>query len=173
MGAQRHPAMQSVSPLVHGDGPDGVRGQSHPARQAGLRAPDRGGPRDRGVTMRYPRRVQPSGGSLFSDDIWRLLARSLKLSQRESQIPPAVFDDQKESTIAVNLGMSSHTVHTHLERLYRKLGVTSRVTLVTRVFVEYLWLEEGQRRTLGIPRQDRQNPAASHGCPSRSRQLAR
>jgi DNA-binding CsgD family transcriptional regulator len=162
MGA--HPEMQSVSPPVHRDGPDpdGFRGQSHPARQAGLRAPGRGGPRDRGVTMRYPRRVQPSGGSLFSDNIWRLLAGSLKLSQRESQILPAVFDEQNESTIAVSLGISSHTVHTHLERLYRKLGVTSRVSLVTRVFVEYLWLEEGHRRTLGIPRQDRQNPA-THG----------
>jgi DNA-binding CsgD family transcriptional regulator len=112
--------------------------------------------------MRHPRRVQPSGGSLFSENIWRVLAGSLKLSQRESQILPAVFDDQNESTIAVSLGISPHTVHTHLERLYRKLGVTSRVSLVTRVFVEYLWLEEGPGRTLGIPRQDRQKPA-THG----------
>jgi DNA-binding NarL/FixJ family response regulator len=75
---------------------------------------------------------------MFSDSIWRLLAGSLELSQREFQIPQAVFDDQKESAIAANLGISSHTVHTHLERLYHKLGVTSRVTLVSRVFVEYL-----------------------------------
>jgi DNA-binding NarL/FixJ family response regulator len=108
------------------------------------------------------RRAQPSGRSLFSDNIWRLLAGSLELSPRESQIVRAVFDDQKESTIAVSLGISPHTVHTHFERLYRKLGVTSRLTLVSRVFVEYLWLEEGHRRTLGIPRQDRQKPAA-HG----------
>jgi DNA-binding NarL/FixJ family response regulator len=75
---------------------------------------------------------------MFSDSIWRLLARSLELSQREFQILQAVFDDQKESAIAANLGISSHTVHTHLKRLYHKLGVTSRVTLVSRVFVEYL-----------------------------------
>jgi DNA-binding NarL/FixJ family response regulator len=75
---------------------------------------------------------------MFSDSIWRLLAGSLELSQREFQILQAVFDDQKESAIAANLSISSHTVHTHLERLYHKLGVTSRVTLVTRVFVEYL-----------------------------------
>ena len=75
---------------------------------------------------------------MFSDSIWRLLAGSLELSQREFQILQAVIDDQKESAIVANLGISSHTVHTHLERLYHKLGVTSRVTLVTRVFVEYL-----------------------------------
>jgi DNA-binding NarL/FixJ family response regulator len=95
---------------------------------------------------------------MFSDSIWRLLAGSLELSQREFQILQAVFDDQKESAIAANLGISSHTVHTHLERLYRKLGVTSRVTLVSRVFVEYLWLEEGHRRALGLG-QDRQDTA--------------
>ena len=59
---------------------------------------------------------------MFSDSIWRLLAGSLELSQREFQILQAVFDDQKESAIAANLGISSHTVHTHLERLYHKLG---------------------------------------------------
>jgi DNA-binding CsgD family transcriptional regulator len=78
---------------------------------------------------------------VFSDAIWRLLAESLELSGRESQIVQAIFDDQKESAIAVTLGISSHTVHTHLERLYRKLGITSRVLLVAHVFVEYLRLQ--------------------------------
>jgi DNA-binding CsgD family transcriptional regulator len=40
--------------------------------------------------------------------------------------------------IADHLGISPHTVHTHIERLYRKVGVASRVSLVRRVFVEYL-----------------------------------
>jgi len=52
----------------------------------------------------------------------------------------AVFDDQNESRIARSLGISAHTVHTHIERVYRKLGVSSRVTLVVRVFVEHLSL---------------------------------
>jgi DNA-binding NarL/FixJ family response regulator len=90
-------------------------------------------------------RSEPAGRLVFSDDIWRDLTRSLKLSRRESEILQAVFDDHKESLIANNLGISSHTVHTHLERLYRKLGVSSRVTLVSRVFVEYLYLQDGPR----------------------------
>jgi DNA-binding CsgD family transcriptional regulator len=66
------------------------------------------------------------------------VTRVLALSARESDIVKAVFEDQKEYCIAANLGISSHTVHTHLERIYRKLHVSSRVALVVRVFTEYL-----------------------------------
>ena len=82
--------------------------------------------------------------SVFPDDTWRALAVALNLSERELQIVQAVFDDDKESVIAADLGISSHTVHTHLERLYRKLGVSSRVSLVGRVFVEFLRLRTDQ-----------------------------
>jgi DNA-binding CsgD family transcriptional regulator len=78
------------------------------------------------------------GRALFSEGSWQYLASMLALSARESEILQAVFEDQKESCIAANLGISSHTVHTHLERLYRKLHVSSRVELVVRVFAEYL-----------------------------------
>ena len=78
------------------------------------------------------------GRTLFSDEAWRRVAGLLALSARESEILQAVFEDQKEYCIAVNLGISSHTVHTHLERIYRKLHVSSRVELVVRVFAAYL-----------------------------------
>lgn len=103
------------------------------------------------------RLVRAPGRLMFSDDHWRLLARSLELSKRQSQIVQAVFDDKKESAIAVHLGISSHTVHTHLERLYRKLGITSRVALVSRVFIQYLWMQDGRERVLAFPREDHQN----------------
>jgi DNA-binding CsgD family transcriptional regulator len=78
------------------------------------------------------------GSSVFSDDTWRRLAISLNLSRRESEIVQAVFEDHNESRIARNLGISTHTVHSHIERVYRKLGVSSRVMLVVRIFVEHL-----------------------------------
>jgi DNA-binding CsgD family transcriptional regulator len=78
--------------------------------------------------------------ALFPEDVWHALARSLQLSGRELQITRCVFDDQKEQVIASRLGISTHTVHTHLERLYRKLGVASRVELVVRIFTGYLAL---------------------------------
>ena len=82
---------------------------------------------------------------MFSNEVWRRLAKSLGLSKRESQIVPALFEDQKESAIAKHLGISRHTVHTYTERLYRKVGVSSRVGLVRVVFIEYMSLARGSR----------------------------
>jgi FixJ family two-component response regulator len=56
------------------------------------------------------------GQEVFSNEVWRQLARSLALSKRK--IVPALFDDKKESAIATQLGISRHTVHTYTERLY-------------------------------------------------------
>jgi len=66
--------------------------------------------------------------------------RSLGLSPRERQIVRRVFDDLKENAIADDLSISPHTVHTHVERLYHKLGIGSRCEIVVRVFREYLAL---------------------------------
>ena len=76
--------------------------------------------------------------SIVPHDAWRVIANSLSISDRELQIIQGVFDDQKEFAIAQELTISVHTVHTHLERLYRKLGVSSRVALVLYILSEYL-----------------------------------
>ncbi len=78
------------------------------------------------------------GGDFLGDEDWRILARRLMLSPRELQILQHVFADEKEQTIAVRLGISLHTVHAHLRRIYGKLGVNSRVEAVVRVFAEYV-----------------------------------
>lgn len=78
--------------------------------------------------------------SLLPDRTWRSIARSLSLSPREFQIVLHVFDDAKEGDIADRMNISAHTVHTHLERLYRKLGVGSRGGMIVRVFAEYVSL---------------------------------
>jgi DNA-binding NarL/FixJ family response regulator len=76
--------------------------------------------------------------SILPHDAWEAIAKSLRLSARELQIIQGIFDDQKEFAIADELKISMHTVHTHLERLYRKLGVSSRVALVLYILSEYL-----------------------------------
>ena len=83
--------------------------------------------------------VQP-GRSLLSHDAWKTIANSLRISDRELEIIQGIFDDRKEMAIADELKISMHTVHTHLERLYRKLGVSSRVALVLYILSEYLSL---------------------------------
>jgi DNA-binding NarL/FixJ family response regulator len=82
----------------------------------------------------------PLGAAMFSERAWKEIARSLKLSGQELRIVRRVFDDNTESAIADNLNVSPHTIHTHCERLYRKLGVTDRVKLVLRVMDEFLAL---------------------------------
>jgi DNA-binding NarL/FixJ family response regulator len=82
----------------------------------------------------------PLGAAMFSEPAWQEIARSLKLSGQELQIVRGVFDDCTEFAIANNLRVSPHTVHTHCERLYRKLAVTDRVKLVLRITDEFLAL---------------------------------
>ena len=77
------------------------------------------------------------GRSLFSDEEWNALARSLKLSSREFQITRGLFDDETEAVIAIRLSISPHTVHTYLDRLYRKLAARNRCQLLVRVFAEH------------------------------------
>jgi DNA-binding CsgD family transcriptional regulator len=77
---------------------------------------------------------------MLSELAWREIARSLRLSRREIQIVRAMFDDRKEAAIAAELGVAPRTVHTHVERLYRKLAVNDRLQLTLRVIREFLAL---------------------------------
>ena len=88
---------------------------------------------------RHPARC-PSGASMFSNQAWLEIARRLRLSGQELKIVRGVFNRRKESAIAADLGISPHTVHTHFERLHRKLAVVDRVELVLRVVEEFLLL---------------------------------
>jgi len=77
---------------------------------------------------------------MISEPAWLEIARSLRLSSREVQILRGIFDDHTEYAIAVDLGISPHTVHTYVDRVHRKLGVVDRVTLILRVMDEFLSL---------------------------------
>ncbi len=76
----------------------------------------------------------------ISPEAWDLLAGDLRLSGREVQCVRQIFADKKEGDIAAELGISPHTIHTHLDRLYHKLGVNSRVELVVRIMARFLEL---------------------------------
>lgn len=86
---------------------------------------------------RAPNGERP-GAAVFSDAQWTCLGLGMGLSGRELQIVRCIFAEQKEALIARELGISPHTVHTHLERLYRKLGVRGRCGVVLRVLAEHL-----------------------------------
>jgi DNA-binding NarL/FixJ family response regulator len=77
------------------------------------------------------------GQDLFAPKEWRSLGKALGLSPRELGIVRGVFDGASEKCIAEQLGLSPHTVHTYLWRIYRKLQVNNRQELMVRVFAEF------------------------------------
>jgi DNA-binding NarL/FixJ family response regulator len=108
---------------------------------AGRRSPSTLGTKRKGKASENSARLKAilhRGRSILPPDAWEVIANSLRISGRELQIIQEIFDDRKELAIADELEISIHTVHTHLERLYRKLGVSSRVTLVLYILSEYL-----------------------------------
>lgn len=88
-----------------------------------------------------------AGHDVMSAHQWSRVASSLGLSRRELQIVQSIFDDDKELSMAYQLHISPHTVHTYIQRIYRKLGVSSRCELVVRVFGEYLDAPSGDLST--------------------------
>jgi DNA-binding CsgD family transcriptional regulator len=80
------------------------------------------------------------GASLLSDHAWLEISRTLGLTKREVQIVQSVFDNLPETEIAKRFRISGHTVHTHLNRLFKKLTVTSRTELVLRIMEQMIGL---------------------------------
>jgi len=89
----------------------------------------------------HPQFSRLAGSGLLPDLAWREIARKLRLSGRELQIVRGVFDNHTEHAIAAGYGIADCTVHTHLDRLYSKLAVTTRVGLVLRVVEAFLDLK--------------------------------
>ena len=80
------------------------------------------------------------GASLLTVRVWLEISRTLALTKREMQIVQAIFDNLTEAGIAQRLRISEHTVHTHLNRLLKKLTVTTRTELVLRIMEQLIAL---------------------------------
>lgn len=70
----------------------------------------------------------------FSIEQWAAITKLLGLSARERDIAAMIIDDATEGKIASGLGISRHTVHTYVNRLFQKTGVSSRRQLVVKLF---------------------------------------
>ena len=58
--------------------------------------------------------------------------RGAHLTPRMKQILSCLLNGDGEKQIAARLGISPHTVHTHVKQLHKTLGVTSRGELLAR-----------------------------------------
>lgn len=105
--------------------------------------------------MRRATRARPvlhDANSFINAADWARISASLKLSSRESQIAFLVLTDVSENTIADRLSISKHTVHSHIERLYRKLAIRSRSQLVVKLFEAYVCLNPPITAATGSPK---------------------
>lgn len=85
---------------------------------------------------------------MISDIAWLEIARTLTITKRELQIVQGVFDNQHEADIAGRLKISPHTVHMHLNRIFKKLTVTSRTELVLRIVEQMVTLTISEKAVL-------------------------
>lgn len=92
----------------------------------------------RSVAHREP--MSSAGSAMFSPVAWKQIGCRLGLSGRELQIAQGTFDDKTELAMAADLHISPSTIHSHIERLHRKLAITDRAQLLLRVTQEFLAL---------------------------------
>jgi DNA-binding CsgD family transcriptional regulator len=80
----------------------------------------------------------PSDACVLTDAEWEAINGTLHLTARELDIARHLMLGRCENGIAVHLGISANTVHTHLGRVYKKVGVRSAAGLVRRMFAAYV-----------------------------------
>jgi DNA-binding CsgD family transcriptional regulator len=81
----------------------------------------------------------------LTEEEWNRLAELLQLTPRERDIVRRLLLGESEARAGLSLGISNHTVHTHLGRIYRKLEVRSAAGLILRVFAAYLEIARDTR----------------------------
>ena len=86
---------------------------------------------------------------LLREEEWSVVADHLGLSPRESEVAHCLLDGDVERTIAKELRLSTHTVHSYVWRIYRKAGVRSRQELTIRAFrvIQSLDTSNDERRS--------------------------
>ncbi|MFO0974549.1 MAG: helix-turn-helix transcriptional regulator [Phycisphaerae bacterium] len=99
---------------------------------------------------------------LFAPIEWQRIAAALSLSGRELEIVQLLFRDRKELAMAYELGISVHTVHTHLDRLYRKLDVAGRCAALLRIFETFRALSLADAAVESPARRGRNAGSLSH-----------
>lgn len=75
--------------------------------------------------------------SILSADIREDIRTALGLSPREFRIALCLMDGLTLKATAGRIGCSPHTVDSHLRRIFGKLGVSNRASVVARLFVAF------------------------------------
>ena len=81
--------------------------------------------------------------SFLTDQEWSDLSAAMRLSQRERDIACHLMEGMREAAIGHCLGISVHTVHSHIRRVYGKMRVADRCGLAMRFFAGYAEMAKG------------------------------
>jgi DNA-binding NarL/FixJ family response regulator len=67
--------------------------------------------------------------------LWAAVIKELRFSEQQDRIVGLLLLGLDNKAIAGELGITVPTLRTYLDRIYRRTGVSNRVTLAVRVFV--------------------------------------
>jgi DNA-binding NarL/FixJ family response regulator len=76
---------------------------------------------------------RPEEPPLFPPALWRQLARHLGLTKRQLLVAQMICAECTVPDIARRMERSPSTIASHVRRLYRRLGVRTRVGVVVRL----------------------------------------
>ena len=115
------------------------------------------------------------GASLLSDHAWLEISRTLGLTKREvANCPERLRQSPGDRDCEATSAYSGHTVHTHLNRLFKKLTVTSRTELVLRIMEQMIGLTLSETRDLPpICRRHHTGGCCLHNSPGKPRQAVK
>ncbi len=79
----------------------------------------------------------------MAESQWRRVAEALDLTGRKLEVARVLFGGLDEPASAEWLGVSRHTVHTHVRAVYRLLNVQGRHELFRRIVATHLVINLG------------------------------
>ena len=115
-------------PCLHDGVPVGVFFRPHSLKQAALQ---RGGPAGLLLLRADGGNTSPAG--LGEDRRLRLVQLAYALTLQEANVCLRIARGRAPDEIAIELGLSTHTVRSHLKRVFEKVGVGTQSELASRI----------------------------------------
>jgi DNA-binding CsgD family transcriptional regulator len=78
----------------------------------------------------------------LSPSDWKNIARAMRLTPRELELARLLFEDNGRASIARQLGCKQETVRAHIDHIFEKLAVKSRLQFELRVVRVHLLLKK-------------------------------
>ncbi len=71
---------------------------------------------------------------MFTPEQWGKIHNILNVTNREMDVVRLIVAHESEKEVARDLGIKLSTVHSHILRIYQKLGINCRSELIARVY---------------------------------------